>query len=277
MRANRLLLALAVLTTLDVLFPTESVLAGGNEFIVRCFRFDHALPDDPIVYPGKPGASHLHAFTGNTTTSAGSTYRSMVGQPTTCELPQDTSGYWVPALVARDGSIVQARQIKVYYRGSGVTAFPPDLRMIAGYPTVPVGTDKVVGWSCGDPSVLDPSPPDCGTGDVYGHIFFPSCWDGVHTDSIDHRSHVVYPSPMPNGSKCPSDHPVRLPMIRLSIHYRVHSGAGLMLSSDMMFGTPGGASLHADFWNTWVQSGLERLVDVCLNGGTSCGIVTNLP
>ena len=31
------------------------------------------LPDDPIVFPGLPGASHMHTFMGNTTTNASST------------------------------------------------------------------------------------------------------------------------------------------------------------------------------------------------------------
>ncbi|HXF72662.1 MAG TPA: DUF1996 domain-containing protein [Actinomycetota bacterium] len=277
MRAFRLMLTLAVLLALGGVFAIDRARAGTSEFIVRCFRFDHALPDDPIVFPGEPGASHLHTFTGNRTTDADSTFRSMVGRGTTCELAQDTSAYWVPALVDRDGRWIQARQIKVYYRGSGVTPFPRDLRMIAGYPTVPVGTDKVVGWSCGAPTTLEPSPPNCGSGDVYAHIFFPSCWDGTRTDSRDHRSHVVYPSPMPNGPRCPADHPVRLPMIRLSIHYDVSSGEGLRLSSDRMSGTAPGGSLHADFWNTWVQSALRRLVEVCLNQGQPCGEVTQVP
>src|SRR5437773_1769395 len=43
------------------------------DFVVSC-PFSHRLPDDPIVYPGQPGASHLHDFFGNTSVDAASTY-----------------------------------------------------------------------------------------------------------------------------------------------------------------------------------------------------------
>jgi hypothetical protein len=32
-----------------------------GQFVVEC-PFSHALSDDPIIYPGDAGASHLHAF-----------------------------------------------------------------------------------------------------------------------------------------------------------------------------------------------------------------------
>ena len=41
----------------------------GVNFIESC-RFSHRAPDDPIVFPGKPGASHDHTFVGNRTTNA---------------------------------------------------------------------------------------------------------------------------------------------------------------------------------------------------------------
>src|SRR5262245_35670801 len=48
---------------------------------VGAFRFicnvSHLLPDDPIVYPGRPGASHLHVFFGNTMANAYSTYETL--------------------------------------------------------------------------------------------------------------------------------------------------------------------------------------------------------
>jgi hypothetical protein len=30
-------------------------------------------------------------------------------------------------------------------------------------------------------------------------------------------------------------------------------------------------SFHADFWNTWTQSRIDSLVDVCLNAHINCG------
>jgi len=42
-----------------------------------------------------------------------------------------------------------------------------------------------------------------------------SCWDGVNTDSPDHKSHVAYPvnGSFERGSPCPDSHPVKLPQL----------------------------------------------------------------
>ncbi len=56
----------------------------GVNFIESC-RLSHRAPDDPIVFPGKPGASHEHTFVGNSTTNAFSTYGSLRSSETTCE------------------------------------------------------------------------------------------------------------------------------------------------------------------------------------------------
>lgn len=240
---------------------------------VRCPALSHHTADDPIVFPGLPGASHLHSFAGNTTTSATSTFESMRAGGTTCQLSFDASGYWVPSLL-HNGAVVEGKA-NIYYRGAGVQAFPPNFKIVAGYPTVGTGT-PVLGWNCGDATLpLEPLIPDCGSGNIHAHIFFPSCWDGVSLDSVDHRSHMAYTSSLPNKGSCPETHPVQLPRLRISISYEVSSNTDLVLSSDVMVGTPPGASLHADFWNTWEQSAFEALVDRCLNGGVQCVAVND--
>jgi hypothetical protein len=264
---------LAVVTAVLVLGAAPAANAVGSVQI-RCDRIDHLLMDDPIMAPGVPGASHLHAFTGNVTTSATSTFESMVGAATTCRLSADSSGYWTPALLRPDGYAVPA-VTTVYYRGPANTVpFPPNFKMIAGFPTAPPGTDGINGWSCQSPvnGPLLASPPDCSgsTGEVSAHVFFPSCWDGVNLDSPDHRSHIVYPTNAPNGSECPEDHPVRVPTIRLSFRFAVADGTGLELSSDMQLGTAPGGSWHADFWNTWVQSAQDALVATCIVPDRDC-------
>src|SRR5436190_8376748 len=52
-------------------------------FATLC-RFSHEAPDDPIVYPGQAGKSHLHTFFGNASTDAASTYDSLRASDTTC-------------------------------------------------------------------------------------------------------------------------------------------------------------------------------------------------
>lgn len=44
-------------------------------------------------------------------------------------------------------------------------------------------------------------------------------------------------------------------------------GTDLVLSSDRPAGTTDGRSMHADFWNTWVQAGFVTMVRDCINPG----------
>ena len=53
------------------------------EFLAEC-PYTHRAPDDPIVFPGLPGASHMHSFFGNDTTNARSDLASLEKGRTTC-------------------------------------------------------------------------------------------------------------------------------------------------------------------------------------------------
>lgn len=234
---------------------------------------------DPIVAPGHSHGSHLHQFVANVGTRASSTYDEMIRAETTCMLSADTSAYWVPALLDRKGRAAELRSANAYYRASAtragmIVAFPQDLRIVAGAPDVRTGTDTVVGWSCDDASPYRPKIPNCKKQPgryVKAHIVFPSCWDGVNLDSADHRSHVAYP----DGARCPATHPVPVPRLSMHFTWKVENGRGFSLSSDEMFGTRRGRSLHSDFWNTWNQEALEDLVEACLVGGKSCKATTD--
>jgi hypothetical protein len=69
----------------------------GAVFVESC-RFSHRSPDDPIVFPGRPGLSHDHTFVGNRTTNAFSTYGSLRAGRTSCRRSADTAAYWLPTL-----------------------------------------------------------------------------------------------------------------------------------------------------------------------------------
>jgi uncharacterized protein DUF1996 len=99
---------------------------SGAPDIVGAFRFicgaGQVLADDPIVYPGQPGKSHLHQFYGNTGINAGSTYtNTRVGNaPSTCENgasnPLNKSGYWMPAMLDGVGHVVEPDYVSIYYK-----------------------------------------------------------------------------------------------------------------------------------------------------------------
>jgi hypothetical protein len=272
MRKATLLLAITVVASLATTVGGAGTPAAAQRFITEC-RWSHRLPDDPIVRPGVPGGAHSHEFLGNTSTNALSTYRSMIGQPTTCDLAGDTAGYWAPTLLNSSGQPIKPRRAVIYYRDNPqswvkTTAFPRDFRMIAGAPQAGYS-----GWNCDGTALQQSARIDCTgfpTPYVRGSIIFPMCGQrntsgAIRTDSPDHRSHVAYGR---QRDGCPSSHPVQLPAVKVNIRFDVANcrAAGCYLASDM--GAPcsvPGCSLHADFWNTWDQAALERLVSSKLN------------
>jgi hypothetical protein len=206
----------------------DAVPAHAATVQIECEK-SHFAADDPIVFPGRAGATHMHEFFGNRSTNASSTYSSMLGKPTTCPFPGDTAGYWAPTLLNASGQRIPARRMTVYYRdrpveSARVTPFPPDFRMIAGAPT-----NGVWGFNC-DGLVLSPSVRINCSGQTSGHtyvratVIFPNCGKldasgRVVTDSPDHRSHVAYPISQRQG--CPATHPIQLPHVKMNVRYDV--------------------------------------------------------
>lgn len=237
-------------------------------FLTVC-RFSHRKPDDPIVFPGKPGLSHGHTFVGNESTDAYSTPKSLRAAATTCDHAEDTAAYWAPTLLA-DNQPVTPLEATVYYRRrtiQRVRAFPQGLEMVAGDSRAMVPQSlRVTWWDCGDrggvaPSNSVPTCPDGRGSSLRLHVRFPDCWDGRRLDSPDHKSHMAYSS----RGRCDASHRVAVPSLSITMQYPVAGGPGVELSS------MGQLSGHADFVNAWQQAELARLVDYCLNALRVCG------
>jgi hypothetical protein len=239
----------------------------GAVFIESC-RFSHRAPDDPIVFPGKPGLSHDHTFVGNRTTNALSTYGSLRAGGTSCRRADDTAAYWMPTLYQGTTPVLPAAATIYYRRGTfkEVRPFPSNLRMIAGdAKTTTPQQFRIVFWNCGggeggSPSSMVPTCPATQGSALRLHVRFPNCWDGLHLDSRDHKSHMAYAL----KGDCPSTHPVAVPAITILFRYPSLGGEGFWLASGGQF------SGHADFMNTWRQGVLRRLVDGCLNRLVHC-------
>lgn len=240
----------------------------GVNFIENC-RFSHEAPDDPIVFPGKPGASHQHAFVGNRSTNAFSNFGSLRSGATTCMRADDTAAYWVPALYQGANAVLPQGATIYYRRGTvaEVSPFPNNLRMIAGdaSATSPQSM-RVTSWSCGADSGVDrsstvPTCPDARGSFLRLHIRFPECWDGRRLDSADHKSHMAYAT----RAGCPSTHPVEVPQITQIYRYPSRGGEGFSLASGSQY------SGHADFVNGWKPGALKKLVEDCLNELVHCG------
>ncbi|WP_030338139.1 DUF1996 domain-containing protein [Streptomyces sp. NRRL S-1022] len=250
-----------------------------HEFQANC-SVTHTRPDDPIVYPQQPGASHDHTFLGNTTTDAASTTASLAAGRTTCKAPGDLSGYWMPTLYNGDRQVLPVGPQVIYYKAgvtdyTSVRPFPKGLRFVVGSPTQSADEFRhhpgfVEGWECGDSYFNTEFPATCpNRADVQLNIRFqaPSCWDGTYLDTPDHKSHMAYPvvKPGTNDNVCPADHPVALPMIEFKMAFPVN---GDMSKVRLASGT--GHSFHYDFFNAWDAPTLKALVDHCIVGGLQC-------
>jgi hypothetical protein len=251
--------------------PTSAVTRAelqGVNFVENC-AFSHMAMDDPIVFPGQPGASHHHTFVGNSTTDAFSTYASLRAGSTSCRRAADTAAYWMPTL-HHGTDMVEPTGATIYYRRATlapVRTFPNGLEMIAGdaKATSPQSM-RITFWNCGvaggvPPSSTVPTCPDARGSFLRLHVRFPSCWDGRNLDSADHKSHMAYAM----GGRCPSTHPVSVPSITLIYRYPTLGGSDFSLASGGQY------SGHADFFNAWNPGQLRKLVNRCLNALVHCG------
>jgi hypothetical protein len=249
---------------------------GTGAFRTNC-DYSHMLYDDPIVFPGKPGAAHLHAFFGNTDVDAYSTQDSIKnsGKSTCRGGIANRSAYWVPALIDGAGKPVKPLSIDVYYKSgyngiapAAVKPFPSGLRMIAGSAKSSAAQERAY-WGCHQNYIGHPGNiPQCKTGDKLVMVVeFPQCWDGKNLDSADHASHMSHTV----SGKCPSTHPVPIPAITFNVLYPVSDVKGWRLSSDMYDkALPGGYSAHADWFEGWDPKVSEAFVKNCVNPAVDC-------
>jgi hypothetical protein len=252
---------------------------GIGAFRTVC-QYSHMRPDDPIVKPGQPGASHLHTFWGNTLTNANSTAESILGSGNgTCRGGTvNRTAYWAPSIIdTRTGTPIAPELIHVYYksgydgiRPQQIEPLPPGLRMVAGN-AMASGPQARMDWNCwSDGSHRQATIPTCPANDqIAMNINFPQCWNGA-LDSPDHKSHLAYPS---NGS-CPSTHPRALPAISYHLLFKVPADVSAWrLSSDMYDSKlPGGYSLHGDWFNGWDNEVLKVWTQLCVRTpATTCG------
>ncbi|KAG7531200.1 hypothetical protein FFLO_04559 [Filobasidium floriforme] len=230
---------------------------------------------DPIRTEGKP-ASHVHRIAGSSALMETVTYEELrASECTTAEVEDDKSLYWQPTLYYQSAAGTFQRLdpdggLVVYWKadkaGDDEPLFdmPNGLRIIAGDPkrNTPhdnaVFEDRATGFKCfcqGGPQCHDAGAP------VISYNFedvkkyncdiirletdFPNCWDGVNTDSPDHKSHMAY-----SEGPCPASHPKRIPTTRIEAWYGVANipwtTEGMLTLSN---GDQTGYSIHGDFIN----------------------------
>ncbi|MEM7275738.1 MAG: DUF1996 domain-containing protein [Actinomycetota bacterium] len=269
---------------LDLAALTEAAPRADNgpspegQFRAAC-EYSHFGNDDPIIFPGQPGASHLHMFFGNTEVDAFTTSDSLLntGGGTCSGFELNRSGYWTPALLDGQGNTIVPDAIILYYKTKfpdEVSPMPQGLQMLAGnLDAESFQTSDRLHWSCGPSGGAYNKTnriPDCGGDYVNATIQFPSCWDGVNLGSEDFQSHLVFGD---DQNPCPASHPVRLPRISVLLYFPGgRSTDGWHLSSDDVdgFNGPPGGTLHADWWGAWNDDAMNLWIDGCMRAARNC-------
>ncbi len=243
-----------------------------GQFVVGC-AYSHSGAHDPIVHPGHEGRSHRHDFYGSVVTDSTSSADDLLGTATTCDKTPDTAAYWHPTLYDHD-EVVEPVALHAYYRAApgvdpeSVVPMPTGLALIAGDQTATgPQAGEATGWTCGARTTISDEVPTCPpTAPLHLVLTFPDCWDGIHLDSADHRSHVAHAA----DGACPASHPHAIAQVTVSVSFPISGdGHDLRLASGSTY------SAHGDFWNAWDPAGLEREVDACIRHDVVCDLASN--
>ncbi|AKL64914.1 MULTISPECIES: DUF1996 domain-containing protein [Streptomyces] len=266
--------------------------ASTGTVTVECGRNEegHYNEDNLVVSPGlTAGAHHTHAYVGNLSTTALSTDATLAAAPTSCRGGDRSTYYW-PVLRRTDragggahessaghgnaGAILAEAAVGVEFRGNPVGKVVPMPRFLRGMTgdavafTAASDADVRARWGCsGSPGRSTTRYPRCPAGErLTRTLVFPSCWNGLDTQSAGHRSHLAFPAA--NGV-CPTG-TFPVPELRLSLAYEVPPEVPLALDS-FPEQRHSAKTDHAMFVNAMTDRQMQGVVD-CLNEGRHCRI-----
>jgi len=288
---------------IGVLVPLASCVPGQRVFTLNCAPLT-IQRSDPIVNPGVPGG-HVHdVIGGNAFQRTMGPTDALKATQTTCNKALDHSNYWVPQLYHQRADkmweMVEYRGSAVYYQlracdyapgrtkcdyeGTNFTeplAFPVGFRMVAGDPARRTFNNsdrahRAVHMNCigghGGSSYGFP-PFKCDT--ARWEVYFPSCWDGVHLDTPDHKSHMAYPYIGDfNFGVCPESHPKAL----FSLFYEFFYTTSVYNDIDRFAfanGDPTGYGFHGDFVMGWTNRDLLQSAFRDCTGPIDCPKLQN--
>jgi hypothetical protein len=271
--------------------PSTTGSGSGGTFQAQCGRNqnNHFNSDNFIVAPGvSNGAHHVHEYVGNLSADGSSTNDSLAAAGTTCA-QGDLSTYYFPVLRQRgttgadatadgggnDGNIgrlLRPSSVRLEFRGnttSQVVAIPEFTRIITGdaKATTNGPANAKAQWTCtGFTNRLTTKYPLCPRGSQVQRILnFPSCWDGVNTDSANHRAHIVFPDAA--SGACPAGTKA-VPQLKMTLTYSVPGGRSYSLDTfPEQLHNP--LTDHADFVNVMPDRLMSNAVN-CINRGRRC-------
>lgn len=288
----RFLLVMVLAAAGLVVVQRPASAAMEPSFKVTCYPTGIAQ-NDPIVFPGQSGLSHMHTFYGAKGVTQ-STTAATLSAATSSQCGSyfdgiDKSAYWIPTLY-KNGQQLYADngsfQLAAYYQRAGGAdgepvdqAWPRGLKIIAGdmHATSP---QHGILYFCanssnsGDQSKASTEFPSCASNELLvAKLQFPDCWDGRYLDSADHKSHMAYSSGPRNT--CPADHPVKLAQLTMEAWFHGVNGAG----SEFRWASGGPYSFHGDVIAMWDPRAAANLVNQCINVAFDCNplIYPNIP
>lgn len=227
---------------------------------------------DPIINPTCL-SDHIHTFYGVNEIRPETTYQDLrAASGNSGNVVENKSLYWHPTPYEYDPITDIYKKDKIFFGSSyyiwttgQTTAFPDGFKMVAGFNGDPKSRAEA---ECVNPSPCERE--NCGTTDtsffpgtacaeLEVKMVFPTCWNGVDSDSDDHMSHVSYD--LEDGQfdgDCPDAFPVKLPEVHFYFRIAPYSG-GQHVFSD---GTP---YYHADYFSGWKAAELQNVLDNCSN------------
>jgi outer membrane biosynthesis protein TonB len=243
----------------------------------------HNNPANFIVAPGNAnGAHHLHDYVGNLSADGNSTNESLKAAGTTCRAGDQSTYYW-PVVRSRVsggpdaenphnvGTVLRPSSATLQFRGnakSKVVAAPEFIRIVTGDAKAATNgpTNANAKWGCtGFNNRFTTKYPLCPRGSqVSRTLDFPSCWDGVNTDSANHRTHVLFPD---KSGACPAGTQA-IPQLRMTLTFRVPPGKVYAVDAfPEQLHNP--VTDHGDFVNVMPVALMDRAV-TCINSGRRC-------
>jgi len=261
--------------------------ASTGTFNVSCGtnKNGHNNSANMIAAPGNEnGAQHTHDYVGNLTTDGFSTNESLAAGGTTCN-NGDKSAYFWPIIRIRNkgskavdplnahniGDPLLPASAKIEFRGNArgpVVAAPEFLRVLTGNAksVSQAGANQNAKWTCtGFENRITAKYPICPRGSQTERIAdFPGCWDGVNTDSANHRDHIAFADA---SGACKAGFKA-IPQLRITLKYNVPQGKVFALDAfPTEFHSP--ITDHNDFVNVMGAQLMNKVV-TCINTGRRC-------
>lgn len=247
--------------------PVVRPAAPTRSYTVDCGRnlAGHRNEGNFITTPGDAnGARHLHDYVGNTSTDGRSTDDSLAKASTTCAGGDRSAYFWPVLRETGTDRVIAPLHVAIRFHGNPaapVRPMPRFLRVVTGdAKAITRGPANArASWSCSATPgrALAAQYPLCPAGQLVRRTaVFPSCWNGVATDSGNHRAHMAFPRA---DGACPAGF-VPVPRLEIVLEHAVPSGRSYAVDS---FPEEGRKAVtdHFDFVNVMPESLMRQVVE----------------